>query len=94
MNKEIKFGENCTMGDVLDVFNSLELEEDFITFYKEYWKVVERTINKEQNINAGDKRTLGLIFERVRSNLYYLVSETTEMRKNYAYKVWWFILGI
>ena len=33
--------EEKTLGDWVDRFNKLEIEDDFIIFYKDFWKVVE-----------------------------------------------------
>lgn len=80
-----------SMAEVIDLFNKMEVEEDFKEFYREYWQVVEDRVNKENHVLAGDNRRFGLVYETVRGNLTYLIGRTSEMKANYARKVWWFL---
>jgi len=83
-----------TMGDVFDLFESLETEKDFKQFYKAYFEYVEEVIKKEKGTTAGDNRPIGDTYERVCSNLFYLlsrVSEKSSMKPDFARKVWWFL---
>ncbi len=84
--------EEGTYGDIVDLFNKCETESDFKKFYLDYWKIVEKAINKENNISYGNKRRFDLIYDRVRSNLMHLLGDGNEMRIKYAQKVWWFLI--
>ena len=88
---KIDFSKTPTMGTIIDNFNKLEDEEDFKNFYLEYAKLVENKINEECKLQAGDTRKIELVRERLHSNLSYLLDRTTEMRRDYARKIWWFL---
>lgn len=81
-----------TYGDMLDAFNRLETAEDHKQFYLEYWRIVENKINEENKIKLGDERRFDLVYDRLRSNLCHMLGDVSEMRRNYAYKVWWFLV--
>ena len=88
LTKEM-FGK--TLGDVIDLFNKCQTEEEFKQFYLLYWDIVEEEINKEQKITIGDQRRFDLVYGRVRDNLIYLLGSVNEMQSDYAKKVWWFL---
>lgn len=79
------------LGDLIDLFNKLETEEDFKQFYKTYYQIIEETVCKEKNLDWGDRRPIGETYERLWSNLLYLLSEGNKMRADYAHKIWWFL---
>jgi len=80
-----------TLGNVGDLFNQLIEEEDFKQFYLLFWELVEDKINDELSIGLGDNRKIGMVYERTKSNLTYLVDTAEDMRKDYAKKIWWFL---
>ena len=80
-----------TMGECFDTFNKCETEEDLIEYYKAYWFVVEDAVCEEDKILPGSKRNFGKVFDRVRSNLLYMLGDVSKMRRDYAKKVWWFL---
>ena len=88
---KIDFSKAKTMGEIIDVFNKLDDEEDFKNFYLEYAKVIESTINEECKLKPGDNREVDLVRKRLHSNLNHLLGDTSQMRKDYALKVWWFL---
>ncbi len=83
-----------TIGDTMDLFESLETEQDYKDFYKVYFEIVEEVVIKEEGTKWGDTRPIGKTYERVASNLSYLLcraSEVSSMRTDFARKVWWFL---
>jgi len=79
------------LGDWIDKFEKCISEDDFKEFYKEYWVIVEDAIVEEENIKIGDTRPFAKTYERVRSNINYLIDKSSEMRGDYAKKVFWFL---
>lgn len=83
-----------SMGDVFDLFNKLETEEDYKLFYKEYIKFVDNSVCKKEGLKWGDKKPYGKIIDIAHANLHYLLSrnrEISDMRSDFARKVWWFL---
>lgn len=80
-----------TLGDLFNKFNLCEIEEDFIRFYRDYYIVCEKAVCDEQNVKWGETKPIGLIYERIRTNLLWLLSGVNSMRADFARKVWWFL---
>lgn len=80
-----------TMENWFDEFNKCETEEDLRKFYMDYWQLVEDTIIKVRKIDLGEKKAIAETYERVRSNLLYLLGNVNEMRADFARKIWWFL---
>lgn len=83
---------NCkNLGDLGNVWDSLESEDDFKRFFLQYWGFLEETISKEKGIRPGDIRPFGETFSRINSNIHFLRDRGSKMRSDFALKVYWFL---
>lgn len=80
-----------SMNDVFIWLRNCETEEELKRFYREYLAVVRDAVCEEDGVTAGDIIPRGKVLERFFSNLGFLIDDLSEMRKDYAKKIFWFM---
>lgn len=82
------------LGELIDKFEACNTEEEVKELYKYLWNVTEKAIAEEENIKIGDNRPFGKTYDRIRSNMSYLIGRISESSENQAQliqKTLWFL---